>query len=1055
MRPSSAIGHITRLLHAAALALVSTLAMAAAGDLDPTFGERGVHTPAAECCGFAGVGSVIVQPDGGVLVAGYAENGALDEATVVRFHFNGAVDPRFGIGGVSRIAVGDLNASVTSIALQPDGKIVGAAVTYDSTRTRHSFVFRLDATGNPDASFGAGGVSLVGPLLGGSTRTEVRRVLLQPDGRIVVAGGLTYPDTTTEMFAARLGATGALDEAFGNGGVMVGGLAGRSEGRDAALGPDGGIYVVGDASVAGNVQNALMRLTASGERDAGFGSGGVKAPLLSGPATLRSIAIQADGRVLVGGRVDDRAAVARVSAAGVLDGSYGAGGIRALETAASLDRAVHRLVPVAGEQALALVRSGSGDEVRRLLADGSDDPSWMVSALKGADLAQGNGVAAVGFSVATGFYGVGLAEKSSMSVRTLAMDGSAGPQSDVFPALKRPLGDFLTLAIDAAGRILTVRSNDVQRYPSTYLTRLTTEGREDPAFGSNGRVIASSGVPNAALIVKPNGKIMMGSTSSGSLAQLHADGSADAGFTTPENKPYERPVFLLPLADNRVVFGSATYVGRFLDDGRFDPAFNGGQYIDTSLAHDFTSGALLPDGRLVLSRTDASIEMRDAGGSIDPAFGTGGRVPLRLDTHTYIGKMLVQRDGRILVAGVTYHPTPEGPWSYALFVARMHPDGALDAGFGSAGVARRQELSTTAPAVRGLALQDDGKVLVSGVEDQARTAEYSFGGSGAFAWRLNPDGGADGSFGPDGFRRIDSSRGVDTANEVHVQPGGRILVAGSSLGVKSIVALLPGESIASSTAEPQIARYYRTILGREAEAGGLAFWKSEFARLVAGGGGASETFYVMAMAFFSSAEYAQKNASDRDYVTDLYRTFFDREPDAPGLDHWAGQLAAGQPRGAVLASFLFSPEFANFMGATFGGANAGRPETSLVTDLYRGLLHRLPDPDGLNHWVQRLRAAQCTSTVAVEADAMSALFSESEEYRIGQAALSTPFERNAAFVVDLYDALMKRGPDLEGLRFHAGRLDSGAATRAEVRRQFLESPEFQLRLLSVQRVCRL
>jgi SAM-dependent methyltransferase len=75
---------------------------------------------------------------------------------------------------------------------------------------------------------------------------------------------------------------------------------------------------------------------------------------------------------------------------------------------------------------------------------------------------------------------------------------------------------------------------------------------------------------------------------------------------------------------------------------------------------------------------------------------------------------------------------------------------------------------------------------------------------------------------------------------------------------------------------------------------------------------------AMAMAFFTSPEYVQKNTSDRQFVTDLYRLLFTREPDSAGLDFWAGQIGAGQPRSEVLATFLASPEFANARSSRFG-----------------------------------------------------------------------------------------------------------------------------------------
>ena len=69
----------------------------------------------------------------------------------------------------------------------------------------------------------------------------------------------------------------------------------------------------------------------------------------------------------------------------------------------------------------------------------------------------------------------------------------------------------------------------------------------------------------------------------------------------------------------------------------------------------------------------------------------------------------------------------------------------------------------------------------------------------------------------------------------------------------------------------------------------------------------------MANFFFNSAEYLGNNTSDTQFITDLYRTFFQREPDQGGMDFWRGQLTVGTLRDKVMAGFLYSPEFTAFM----------------------------------------------------------------------------------------------------------------------------------------------
>ena len=109
-------------------------------------------------------------------------------------------------------------------------------------------------------------------------------------------------------------------------------------------------------------------------------------------------------------------------------------------------------------------------------------------------------------------------------------------------------------------------------------------------------------------------------------------------------------------------------------------------------------------------------------------------------------------------------------------------------------------------------------------------------------------------------------------------------------------------------------------------------------------------------------------------------------------------------------------------------------------DFYRGFLARLPESGGFAYWLQRFRAAQCAGAAAVtsEAGAISAAFLASSEYT--QRARS-----NASFVGDMYNAFLRRGGDLAGVRHWIQQLDTGALTRGQVREAFMASPEFAAR----------
>lgn len=103
-----------------------------------------------------------------------------------------------------------------------------------------------------------------------------------------------------------------------------------------------------------------------------------------------------------------------------------------------------------------------------------------------------------------------------------------------------------------------------------------------------------------------------------------------------------------------------------------------------------------------------------------------------------------------------------------------------------------------------------------------------------------------------------------------------------------------------------MARCYTKALGRSYDADGLEYWCKEISEGRYTIDGAATT------GFFNSQEFANKNTTNDEYVTILYHTFFDREPDKAGYDDWMNQLKTGKnDRNGVMSGFANSQEFAN------------------------------------------------------------------------------------------------------------------------------------------------
>ncbi|HEU0008861.1 MAG TPA: Calx-beta domain-containing protein [Verrucomicrobiae bacterium] len=198
------------------------------------------------------------------------------------------------------------NAFVNTIAIQPDGQLlVGGEFTAFGGVVRRR-VARMNVDGSVDQSFDPG------PGADG----DVNALVLQPDGKVIVAGAFTRMGNRNRGHIARLTSSGALDTSFNPG-----------SGADnpvfaLALQSDGKVLLGGDfATFNGISRKGIARLTANGVNDPifqpGTGAGG----------TVFALALLSDGRMLVGGEFttfnnQNVPYLARLNADGSVDGTF-------------------------------------------------------------------------------------------------------------------------------------------------------------------------------------------------------------------------------------------------------------------------------------------------------------------------------------------------------------------------------------------------------------------------------------------------------------------------------------------------------------------------------------------------------------------------------------------------------------------------------------------------------------------------------------------------------------------------------------------------------------
>lgn len=297
---------------------------------------------------------------------------------ITRVSSGGAVDPTFTPPSATGIA--------RAVAVQPDGRIVVAGEDAGEMVVR-----RYLSTGALDRDFGSAGTVTFAARV-------ARSVAVGPCGDIVIGGSATGSDGFERLALAKLRSTGALDTAFGPGGLRILDSYGRnSQANGVAQQADGKVVFAGQQSPGLQVVGGFVgRVNADGSPDQSFAGGTYYSDFqdasgrYSANTILNSVAIDDAGRVVaVGADVRSEGSLAvftRLTPAGRLDTSFGQGGL--LRTSSSSQGSTEPL----GARGLTLLTNG------RILASGTFKDSgvrsvvlWAVTSSGSLDTAVGDG----------------------------------------------------------------------------------------------------------------------------------------------------------------------------------------------------------------------------------------------------------------------------------------------------------------------------------------------------------------------------------------------------------------------------------------------------------------------------------------------------------------------------------------------------------------------------------------------------------------------------------------------------------------------------------------
>lgn len=692
----------------------------------------------------ANIRVITQQTDGKILIGGeFTTYNTISRPHIARLNADGSLDTTFNPG------TGTDN-TVCSIAVQPDGKILigGFFSTYGGvTRT---FIARLNHDGTLDTTFNS-------TILGGGS-AGVFAILLEADGKMVIAGYFTTVNGISRKSIARLNSDGSLDTTFtpgsgasnhiyqlvrqDDGKILVGGafssFAGLSaEGiarinsngtLDASFNPGTGtdnvvdqiIYLEDEKIIItgrfenynGSARKYLARLNSDGSLDAAF------SPPADADNYILSASIQNDGKILIGGTFENigataRNRLARLNSTGSLDTSFDPG------SGVSLTIRVIKLITggqfyIGGD--FSSYNTIGRNRIARVNPDGSLDNGFDTTSGAGASITE-----LILLPDSRILIGGAFTSYKTISRNHLARLRANGTLDTTFDPGAGANDWVLDMDVQTNGKVVIGgQFTEYDGITCNHVARVNTDGSRDITFGVG--IGPDSSVSAVALWTD---KIYIGGyfenvtgASRNHIARLFTNGSLDLGFdpgTGANNYVYAIAV----QTDFKVIIGgwfnavdgtTRTYLARLDDYGELDTTFN------PSPDGPVYAIVVQPDQKIVIGGyfthvggiPRAGIARLNANGSVDLSFDPGS------GTTGTVYSLALLTGNRLLAGGAftTFNGLPR------LRIVMLHSNGSVD-----------QEFNTQSGPngiVSAIAVQPDGKVLIGGSFNQvnSQSAQY-------------------------------------------------------------------------------------------------------------------------------------------------------------------------------------------------------------------------------------------------------------------------------------------------------------------------------------------
>lgn len=780
------------------------------GSIDTGFGTSGKVVTNIKGLDLAN--AVVIQGDGKIVVGGEAEasNSSFSDFALLRYHPNGSVDPTFGNGQFVRTDFSGSSDTLRSMVIQTDQKIVGVGTTLHPDMGSLLALVRYNSDGSLDSTFGVGGrVTTSFP----NFLPKVNKVVIQPDGKILVVGGVAPSASSSFDFVVlRYNSDGSLDSGFGVGGKVFTDFFGRDdEATSIAIQTNGKIVVAGRALATDLMRFGVARYNADGTPDQTFGTGGSTTTAFGASVWAGVVLIQPDDKLVVVGSLSTSlstfengtgAALVRYNTDGSLDTTFGTNGrVIGAVTGSHVVQTVYSGVMQPNGRIVVVGRSENNFGAARFLNDITVTPTPGPTAPPPTPIPAG--------SLDTSFGVNG----------TLQLDvAGGGVESCATAVVSEPSGKVL-VAGEVGGQLVVqdgVISRNVTDAMDFALVRLELNGSFDTSFGNSGRVTTDISAGDAAFAIarQPDGKIVLtgvtnvsGTTQSDvALVRYNSDGSLDTSFGTggkvrTDFGGSDRAYGVALQTDQKIVvagpIGGSFAVVRYNPNGSLDTLFGSGGRVSISSGTAYAV-SIQPDQKIVVAGTsscDFAAARLNSDGSFDLSFGSGGKVltDLGFNFCDEAHSIVIQSDGKIVLAGDLT--------AKQFGVVRYDSAGNLDATFGNGG--------------KVLTVFSNREAIANGVVILANGNLIAVGGAGpifeppnqppsTFALAsYNQNGSLNTSFGNSGIVTTVMSNSSNrqasaSAMGAALQPDGKLVVVGAAFTTKTVFG---------------IARYYTSLGG--------------------------------------------------------------------------------------------------------------------------------------------------------------------------------------------------------------------------------------------------